>query len=81
MSVSQFPNVTEQKGDEVIDLIEQLIGTAKTHPIVENELAIIIAAHMCSAAETILTSQTLQQHCPYDPALVKQVKYLLDSCR
>ncbi len=81
MSVSQFPNVTDLKATEIVDLVQDLMGPAMADPLVEDEITIIYGAHMCGAAETVLTSQKLQQYRSYDPAIVKKIKDLLDSCR
>lgn len=80
MSVSQFPNATEGKVDELSRLFEQLLGNEKANPHVKPTLELITQAHLCAIFDAILNSREIQAHVPYDPVVVQEMRDVLRDC-
>ncbi|OGZ05030.1 MAG: hypothetical protein A2845_02005 [Candidatus Lloydbacteria bacterium RIFCSPHIGHO2_01_FULL_49_22] len=79
MSVSQFPNATSAVMQQLIKLMEDLIPNP--HPVIDDDTEVIISAYMCAAIEQIINMQQLPLYHTLDPAIMSQIKSLLDSCR
>ena len=79
MSVSQFPNATWSKVEEVVDLFDQLIPNPD--PVLEPDLELAVAAFMCAAAEHVINMQKLALYHTLDPTIVSKIKSTLASCK
>ena len=79
MSVSQFPNATIKKAEDLMALCDKLLPQAD--PALQSDLELIVAAHVCALVETISNHPKLSLYHKLDPAIVTQIKYDLDDCR
>lgn len=79
MSVSQFPNATIKKAEDIMDLCDMLI--AQLDPALEPDLDLIMAAGVCAICEATINHPKLSLYHKLDPAILAQIKSDLDSCR
>lgn len=79
MSVSQFPNATKTKAEDLFNLTEKLIPVLD--PALEPDCDLIVSAYSCAMIEQVLHMQKLHMYHKLDPALMRQIKSILDSCR
>lgn len=79
MSVSQFPNATPAVIIQMVKLVEDLVPNP--HPVIDDDADLIVSAHMCAAVEQIINMQQLPLYHTLDPAILSQIRSLIDSCR
>lgn len=79
MSVSRFPNATSTAAEKLVELLEKLLPNP--HQTIADDVEIIFSAHICEAVEIVINMQQLPLYHSVDPALLTQIKSLLNSCR
>ena len=80
MSVSRFPNATEERIDKLDDLLDTLLGPMRHDPKVESTIQLIWYAHACAVFEMVLSSREIQALTTFDPVALQQMKDIIKEC-
>lgn len=80
MSVSQFPNVTDDVASQLIKLLDQVLP-AQPGAIVDDAIVRIGNAYACAFAEAILNAQEIRASGLLNPTVVAQINNIIDACR
>jgi hypothetical protein len=78
MSVSQFPNASMSKVEEIIDLFDQLLPNLD--PALEADIEVVASAFMCAAVQYIMAMPALPQYHKLDSAIVRKIESVIQSC-